>query len=311
MYVRDFFTCKRRADLEIHGLEAVWLELQVQSKQILVGGFYRPPNSGAEYFNLVVESIDRAHNTNITDLIILGDFNYNMLTNDNNKIRDTMLHYNLSQVIKDATHFTENSSSLIDLILLRNTANMLTSGVIDNFLPDQIRYHCPIIVLLKFLRPSVKTYKRRVWLYPQADFTRYRELLSEYNFEEDIERNTDLEHNVKYITNALIEASEKSIPNKIVTIRPKDHPWITCRIRNLIRKRKRIFRKYKKTYDNNLRDKFKAIRNKVVNEIRKSKKEYFDKLEQLLSNESASSKISWKTSKQILNLNKHQQIYQP
>ena len=61
---------------------------------------------------------------------------------------------------------------------------------------------------------------------------------------------------------------------------------------------------YKKTYDNNLRDKFKAIRNKVVNEIRKSKKEYFDKLEQLLSNESASSKIFWKTSKQILNLNK-------
>ena len=92
-------------------------ELQVQSKQILVGGFYRPPNSGAEYFNLVVESFDRAHNTNIADLIILGDFIYNMMTNDNNKIRDTctMLHYNLSQVIKDATHFTENSSSLIDL----------------------------------------------------------------------------------------------------------------------------------------------------------------------------------------------------
>ena len=123
-------TCKRRADLEIHGLEAVWLELQVQSKQILVGGFYRPPNIGAEYFNLVVESIDRAHNTNITNLIILGDFNYNMMTNDNNKVRDTMLLYNLSQVIKDATHFTENSSSLIDLILLRNTANMLTSKLL-------------------------------------------------------------------------------------------------------------------------------------------------------------------------------------
>ena len=107
MYVRDFFTCKPRADLEIHGLEAVWLELLVQSKQNLVGGFYRPPNSGAEYFNIVVECIDRAHNTNITDLIILGDFNYNMLTDGNNKIRDIMLHYILSQVIKDA--FTENA----------------------------------------------------------------------------------------------------------------------------------------------------------------------------------------------------------
>ena len=103
-------------------------QVTLAPKQILVGGFYRRPNSGSKYFNIVVESIDRAHNTNITDLIILGDFNYNMLTSDNNKIRDTMLHYNLSQVIKDATHFTENSSSLIDLFLLRNTANMLTSG---------------------------------------------------------------------------------------------------------------------------------------------------------------------------------------
>ena len=60
----------------------------------------------------------------------------------------------------------------------------------------------------------MKTYERRVWFYPQADFTRYLELLSEYNFEEDIERNTDLENNVKYIKNALIEASVKSIPNK-------------------------------------------------------------------------------------------------
>ena len=41
----------------------------------------------------------------------------------------------------------------------------------------------------------------------------------------------------------------------------------------------------------------------MVNEIWKSKKEYFDKLE-LLSNESASSKIFLKSSKQILNLDK-------
>ena len=140
--MRLFLTCKRRADVKIHVLEAVWLELLVQSKQILVGGLYRPPLIGAEYFNLVVESIDRAHNTNITDRIILGDFIYNMLTNDNNKIRDLMLQYSFSQIIKDATHFTENSSSLIDLTLLRNTANMLSCGVIYNFLPDQIRYHC-------------------------------------------------------------------------------------------------------------------------------------------------------------------------
>ena len=77
----------------------------------------RPPNSNSDYFNLILESTDRAHNTNIHDIIITGDFNYNMLSNNNNKIKDLLLQFNLTQLIKDATHFTETSASLIDLII--------------------------------------------------------------------------------------------------------------------------------------------------------------------------------------------------
>ena len=36
---------------------------------------------------------------NITNLIILDDFNYNIITSENNKIRNLMLHYSLSQLI--------------------------------------------------------------------------------------------------------------------------------------------------------------------------------------------------------------------
>ncbi|MEW8544645.1 MAG: hypothetical protein AB2693_14035, partial [Candidatus Thiodiazotropha sp.] len=57
IYVRDSFLCKRRCDLELRGLEAVWVEIQVRSKKILVGGFYRPPNSNNSYSNLIEESI--------------------------------------------------------------------------------------------------------------------------------------------------------------------------------------------------------------------------------------------------------------
>ena len=52
IYVRDTFLCKRRCDLELRGLEAVWVEIQVKSKLILVGGFYRPPYSINNYNNL-------------------------------------------------------------------------------------------------------------------------------------------------------------------------------------------------------------------------------------------------------------------
>lgn len=308
IFVRDSFFCKRRNDLELRELEAVWVEIHVKSKHILIGGFYRPPNSKTDYFNLVAESIDRAYNTNIDDIIVTGDFNYDMLTNDKNIMADLINQYSLKLVIDEATHFTENSSSLIDLILVRNNANILISGVADPFIPDQIRYHCPVILLLKYLRSTPKTYKRKIWNYGRADFNRYRELLSEIDFEGYLETNNDIEESLNFISESISDASEKTIPHKLVTIRPNVHPWITCNIRKLIRKRKRVYRRYKRTSSIFYLEKYKKLRNMIVSKIRIAKKQYFDNLEHVLSTEDLNSRLFWKTSKQILNLRKYSKI---
>ena len=126
VYVRDTLTCRRRPDLEIRGLEAVWIEIKTNSKKVLKGGFHRLPNSNIQYFNHINESRDRAYNTNIADVIILGNFNSNMLHNNNNKMKELIQIYNMKQLISDPPHFTENSSSLIDLILVCNSSNILT-----------------------------------------------------------------------------------------------------------------------------------------------------------------------------------------
>ena len=65
IYVRDSISCKRRLDLEVRGLEAVWMEVNIKRKKMLIGGFYRLPNSNVEYYNLLTESIDYAFKTNI------------------------------------------------------------------------------------------------------------------------------------------------------------------------------------------------------------------------------------------------------
>ncbi|MEW8545738.1 MAG: reverse transcriptase domain-containing protein, partial [Candidatus Thiodiazotropha sp.] len=304
IYVRDTLLCKRRSDLEIQGLEAVWVEIRVKSKKVLIGGFYRPPNSNTRYFELINESIDRAYNSNILDIIILGDFNCDMTSNNSNKMKELLQDFNLRQLINESTHFTENSSSLIDLILVRNTTNVLSSGVIDSFIPDQTRYHLPIIVLLKFLRPHTRSFQRHIWNYKDADFDRYRTVLSESNLIEKIESTNNIDENVQQITDTLLLVAKNTIPNKNVTIRPTVHPWITSNILNLIRKRKRNFRKFKGTSDRVYWEKYKYIRNKVVSAIRKSKTDYFDKLNVLLSTETSNMKLFWKTSKQLLNLSK-------
>ena len=173
------------------------------------------------------------------------------------------------------------------------------SEVADTFIPNQIRYHCPIILLLKFFRPKKnKTFKRRIWNYKLANFDRYRVILSEYNLDEKLQDNLDIDVNVQQITDALITAAEQSIPNKVVTIRPAQHPWITCHIKNLIRKRKRNFRKFKRTSNNCFGENYKTFRNQTVSEIRKSKQDYYNKLDMLLSTETTNTKLFWKTAKQ-------------
>ena len=62
---------KRCHDLEIRWIEVVWVE--TKSKKVLRGGFYRPPNSNAQYFNKINESID---NANIPDAIILKGLSF-------------------------------------------------------------------------------------------------------------------------------------------------------------------------------------------------------------------------------------------
>ena len=251
----------------------------------------------------MLESIDRAYNTNIHDIIITGDFNYSMLLNNKNKISDLLLQFNLTQLITDATHFTETSASLIDLIMVRNRNNILTSGVADPLFPDLIRYHCPVFVFLKFIRPQIKTYKRKIWNYQRADFAKYRQILSEHDLPNRI-RGNELDTSAQIVADAIFDAAEKSIPNKIVNIRPSDYPWITCHIKSLIRKRRRVYNKFKKTNNLYFWNQFKVVRNNVIDLIRKSKQNYFDKLENIFSNENLNSKLFWKTSKQLLGLGK-------
>ena len=297
VYVRDSFLCQRRTDLELRGLEAVWIDIQVKSRKVLIGGFYRPPNSNTAYCDLISESIDKAYDTNITDIYILGDFNFNFSGHKRNKITEIIQAYNLHQLIKEKTHFTEQPSSLIELILVRNTAHVLTSGVLDPFIPDQTRYHCPVIVLLKFLRPTTRTFKRRIWNYKSASFDRFRKILNEHNLEAKLESALDIDTNVQQITHALFSAADQSILNKIITIRPAEYPWIKCHIKILSVNVNGSLEKFKRKSNILFWERYKVIRNK-------SEKEYYDNLDQLLSSNTTNSKLFWKTTKQKLKLGK-------
>ena len=94
--------------------------------------------------------------------MITGDFNLNYLDDSNKrKLSSVFGQYDLTQLIQEPTHFTENSSSLIDLVFTRNTNLVVLSGVGEAFLDQNIRYHCPVYAVFNLEKHKQPCYKRK------------------------------------------------------------------------------------------------------------------------------------------------------
>ena len=299
VHVKNDIPCKRRDDLELNNIECLWVEINVRNKKLLVGTFYRPPNSNALVFSNIENSIGMAVDTGIADIIIHGDFNINILNEQpTRKITELCQQYNFSQLINEPTNYTESSSSIIDLLMVSNLQTVDISGVGEPFLSQDIRYHCPIFCIFKFKRHVVKPFRRKVWLYEQGNYDNFRQQV--HDFDWTTAHDDDVNIYAEKFTKKLLNIAEECIPTKNVTIRPRDLPWINNNIRKLMRKRNRLYKKYKKNKTNTLFDNFKQLRNEVTSNLRKAKQEYVKSLANKLKMPNLSTQDYWKTLKSFI-----------
>ena len=78
LYIKKGMHYKRRNDLEIRGIKSICVELANKHQCILFGLFYRPPNSGIHYHLDIETSLHLAVDTDISDIIVTGDFILNV-----------------------------------------------------------------------------------------------------------------------------------------------------------------------------------------------------------------------------------------
>ena len=199
-------------------------------------------------------------------------------------------------MITEQTHFTERSSSLIDIILVSYPSSCILSAVVDPFLNQEIRFHCPVFIVFKFLKPHKKSIKRHVWKYKDGDYENLKEKFRNSDWESLV--NEDIDVYATNVTDHILQMSSECIPNKYANIHPSKTPWMHNELRKLMRKRKRAYDKAKQTKLAHHWDKYKKLRNDTTTLLRSSKKSYFDKLaNKLKSNHNISSKDWWKTLK--------------
>jgi hypothetical protein len=142
---------------------------------------------------------------------------------------------------------------------------------------NQVRYHLPITGVLNHPTIVNASFKRKTFLYDKGEYESYRNLLSDVDWD-GIFRNDDIDIITNTITNTILDATNKTIPNRYITVKKDNPPWITTKLKKYIRRKNRIHKKEKKTNTIGQWGKFRKIRNKCNKLILNAKQSYFDKI---------------------------------
>ena len=132
-YLRNTITFSSQYQLENNDLELIALEIQKpNSCPFLIATWYRPPKTPLDYlkkFEMFLNEADARY----SEIYILGDLNCNILSNPlevhTTHLLDSIVDYQLAQLIKEPTRVNAKSQTLIDVFITNKEDNNSHSGV--------------------------------------------------------------------------------------------------------------------------------------------------------------------------------------
>ena len=142
---------KTRPDLacdDLNVMESMFVQLpQKNSKDIVIGVIYRPPNTDVNLFLAKLSGILETINKENRACYLAGDFNIDLLNNKQHhgqSFLDQIFSYGFYPRIDRPTRITDTSATLIDNILTNVHNNELSSGV---WIAD-ISDHLPVYIIM-------------------------------------------------------------------------------------------------------------------------------------------------------------------
>lgn len=143
-------------------------------------------------------------------------------------------------------------------------------------------------------------------MYDKGDYDTLRHEIVTTNWNEL--KNDNINIHSSNISNRIVSLADKYIPNKQITIRTSDPPWLNCNICKMIRKRRRLYKKAKQSKNIDVMNAFRHYRNEVTKTTRLAKKSHIDELSHKLKTNNLNSKDWWKTLKSFIKPNTNSAI---
>jgi hypothetical protein len=297
IFVKRHIIAHRKREYELPHLEAMWHELKINNQNLLLCVCYRAPGSTVEFWNQLSDSVDLAKESNINNIIITGDLNSNPSTFHGKKLDNFAGSKNMYLNVFEPTRITPTSQTILDQIIT-SKPDLVNDVIVDP--PISTNDHCTVIASLNIKPKFDPPYTRLIWNYDEADFPGLQNYLTELDWN-DCFLTDDVNTCATKWTEILLNAARQFIPNKLVTLRPKDKPWYNNRLRNMKRKVIRLFNKAKSIDREEIWYDYKTSNNTYHDEVRKAKLLYEEKINSNLKNYYMTKpKLWWKKVKQVL-----------
>ena len=302
VYVKNNLYFEEQVDLSNHEIELLWLKISFQQNHFLLGVFYRPPNSRVKLWDYFYDSVSKALDKNLP-VILTGDFNIDMLSNTatgRNHLSNLMHRLNMVNLVCEATNFTTTPGTCIDLVLTNNRNTVKSVEVLSPFCSS----HSPVTAEINFKINKEYSYKRTIRKYDSADYAGFVSDIKNIDWNNTFNSCDNINDMYSKFLDIYSFHVNKHIPTKTITVRPTDKPFMNNTIRRKIRQRNRIHYKAKSSNSAAHWQKFRELRNEVIDLVRKSKEDYRQKLTSELTDKSIPPGKWWRIVKSISKLSK-------
>ena len=316
LYISDTLKTKVRSDFSTityvpKNLESTFMEILNNGRDgnVIVGCIYKHPSfSNSDFVSNVSQILDKV-NKEGKRLILLGDFNINLLEYDHDhavkEFIDTFHSYFVFPTISLPTRITPNTKTLIDNIFVSRT---FKSKCVTGNLTVGISDHLPQFLL--FQNNNININPNEEKFYKNWKAFRIEEFKTHF---QSIDWKTIMQVEVNDPNVAFTNFYEnlnhlisQYLPIKKLTkkqTKRKEKPWISQGILRSIKVRDKIYSRFLKEKDpivkKILHERYKTYRNRLVNLIRLSKRNYFQKY---FSDNEKTPKNIWKGINEIIAL---------
>lgn len=254
-------------------LEFLIIKIKLKNKFYAFCVFYRPPNTN---FNNVINDFDNIFSALypiVEEIICLGDFNVNLL-NEDNPLTLLFENYNFVQIINQPTRVSRTSSTLLDPIFITDNTLVVDSGTVA--LPgvsDHLLVYCCLNIEKVHTVPRTIKYRN----FNNFNFNSFLIDLHALQWN-DIIYEQNIDNKINLFNNLLCSLFDKHAPYKESRITKPRAPWLTPNLKVFMKNRDRALQKFKRTRAIHDWEDYKNLRNFAVAMVRREKRQYLDSI---------------------------------